>query len=87
MKGIPVEVLVNRANELFINCSPCYVKGGLVYPRDLTMKASVLELYERLYDGEIIEFDLAKDRPCFDVRIGETKTKDSFIRRIGLGLN
>ena len=87
MKGIPVDVLVSRANELYseIGYAPCTVKGGLVY-QESDGEASVMKLYEDLYDGAAIEFDLAKDRACFDVRVGETVSKNSFVRRVGLNV-
>ena len=86
MKGIPVDVLVKRANELYSDCITCTVKGGLVYPVS-DGEASVERLYEDLYNGATVEFDLAKDRACFDVRIGETVSKNSFIRRVGLNIS
>ena len=36
----------------------------------------------------IIEFDLVKgNRPRFEIKIGNTTTKETFIRRIGLNVN
>ena len=88
MKGIPIDVIVNRANELYKECSYCYVSDGLVYPIEKNKKSSIIELYENIYNGEIIEFDLVKgNRPRFEIKIGNTITKESFIRRIGLNVN
>lgn len=85
MKGIPTSVIVNRANELYPDSTPCHVDGGLVKPDSPVGPFSIMLLYKALYDGETIEFDLVKgSRPCFDIQFGEVHTRASFIRRIGL---
>ncbi len=91
MKGVPLDVIVNRANELFEG-TRCYVKDGLVYPevneglKGLSSEGakppfSILQLYRSLLSGDEIEFDLTKgSRPCFDLSNFEVKTKESFTR-------
>ncbi len=89
MKGVPLDVIVNRANELFDGV-PCYVRDGLVYPKcntcddvDNDDQYSILQLYRSLYDGDEITFDLAiGGRPCFDLSNFEVKTKDTFVRNV-----
>ena len=87
MKGISTDVIVNKANKLF-DGTKCKVTGGLVYPDTVNGPFTIMQLYEAIYDGAVIEFDLVKDgtRPCFDVKIGEIKTKESFVRRVGLNV-
>jgi len=73
MKGVPIDVVAMVA-------SGCWVgEDGLVYGSD-----SIEKLYEDLYNGVTIEFDLAKgSRPSFDMR-GDfsVQTKTKFIRKI-----
>lgn len=84
LKGIPLDVIVNRANELCEGIK-CYDKDNLVYPYSTGEKYTIMELYKKLYEGETIEFDLVKGaKPRFDITIGEIKTKPSFPRRIKL---
>lgn len=85
-KGIPHDVLVHTANELYPSSVSCSIKDGLVYPSSSSSSNdySVMKLYEALYNEQTIEFDLASCKPCFDVHIGETRTKEHFIRRVGL---
>jgi len=59
----------------------CWVSdNGLVYGDD-----SIEKLYDELFDGVEIEFDLAKsERPSFDMRGNfSVVTRTSFVRRIG----
>ena len=88
MKGISTDVIVNKANKLFDGTKCTISSSGLVYPESCKGPFTIMQLYEAIYDGAVIEFDLVKDgtRPCFDVKIGEIKTKESFVRRVGLNV-
>ena len=83
MKGIPTQVIVNKANELF-DGTRCFVDGGLVKPIANQSPFTIMQLYQSLYDGNTIEFDLVNgDRPCFDIHFGSIRTRESFVRRVG----
>ena len=88
MKGITQDLLPMKANELFPNSKQCEYRDGLVYPTYDTQLAegdySIMLLYQKLYEGEPIEFDLcaSKIRPCFEMSNFEISTKESFIRRL-----
>ena len=80
MKGIPTDVVVMTANERHPECAQCVIgEGGLVYGGD-----SVEKLYEDLYYGMEIEFDLARSsRPSFDMRNDfSVETRRKFVRKI-----
>ena len=68
MKGIPTDVLKLLANKKF--------KGETEVDR-------CINLYKKLFDGEVIEFDLMKGKTCFDMRSNFTvRTRDKFVRKI-----
>ena len=78
MKGVPIDVVAQVACER--HGGHCWVgENGLVYGDD-----SIEKLYDELYDGVEIEFDLAKsDRPSFDMRGNfSVVTRTSFVRRL-----
>ena len=87
-KGIIPDVLVMKANELFPNAKACCYHDDLVYPSyDVPLSDegySILLLYQKLYDGEPIEFDLCKSKvkPCFEISNFEVSTKETFIRKL-----
>ena len=87
-KGIPSDVIVKRANELFPQDIQCVYQDGLAYPIPSVWgndEYSVYHLYHELYDGKAIEFDLCKsEKPMFELKDFQVSTKDSFIRRISL---
>jgi len=78
MKGVPIDVVAMVASERYNG--KCWVgEDGLVYGDD-----SIEKLYEDLFNGDTIEFDLAKgSRPSFDMR-GDfsIQTKTKFVRKI-----
>ena len=88
MKGIPSDVIVNRANELFPGVIQCEYRNGLVFPipsveRTDDSSYSIMKLYEYIYDGGEVEFDLCKgSKPRFDIKGFEITTKTSFNRLI-----
>lgn len=85
-KGIPSDVLVKTANKKFPKSNQCEFRNGLVYPltNDNDKEYSIFLLYESLYNGNEIEFNLCDGiAPCFDMKGNfsiETKTK--FIRKL-----
>jgi len=90
MKGVPTDVVVMTANERYSECVRCVVgDDGLVYvsgegaPKGEGV-GSVEKLYEDLYNGAEIEFDLAKSsRPSFDMRNDfSVETRRKFVRKI-----
>ena len=86
-KGIPTDVVVLKANELYPNATQCHVDGPLVYGDSTPNTSYSIELlYDALHSGQSIQFDLCSGtRPCFDMRSNFTiTTKSSFVRRISL---
>ena len=88
MKGVVPDVIVEKANQMFPNDILCEYRDGFVYPIDSVSnneEYSIFHLYKDLYDGQVIEFDLAtsKLKPSFDLKDFSVSTNDSFIRRIG----
>ncbi len=78
MKGIPLSVVVNKANEMYSGSA--YIgTDGLVYNGNV-----VYRLYEELYNGTVMDMDLANgDSPCFERgKAFSVRTKDSFVRSI-----
>lgn len=89
MKGITQEVISIVANERHPQAVQCYYDSskGLhvpVGPYDAQCKFSVMELYEELYNGVTVTFDLCKgNAPCFDRKNNfSITTKTSFIRKL-----
>ena len=88
MKGIPSDVIVNRANELFPDIILCEYRDGLVHPipsveRTNDSSYSIMKLYEYIYNGGEVKFDLCKgSKPRFDIKGFEITTKTSFKRLI-----
>jgi len=84
MKGVPTDVVVMMANERYPECVRCMVgDDGLEYCTGDGF-GSVEKLYEDLYNGAEIEFDLAKSsRPSFDMRNDfSVETRRKFVRKI-----
>ena len=83
-KGIPSDVLVKTANKLYKDSIQCVYKNGLVYPLGEGDEYSIFKLYEDLYNGKEIEFDLCiGSKPCFDMKSNfSIKTKSSFTRKL-----
>ena len=84
-KGIPTDVMIKTANILYPDSIPCIFKDGLAYPIEISDKEySIFKLYEDLYSGKAIEFDLCiGDHPCFDMKRNfSITTKTKFIRKL-----
>jgi hypothetical protein len=86
LKGIKPDVIGITANKLYPRLIPVELRNGLYYPmyEEFKNKCSVEQLYEDLFAGKSIEFDLCESAsPCFDMRSNfSIETKSSFIRRI-----
>ena len=71
MKGVIPDLLAMKANELFPNAKQCVYKDGLIYPTSSNdgETYSIMLLYQKLYDGDEVEFDLcqSKLKPCFQL--------------------
>ena len=83
-KGIPTDVLVKTANKLYADYIQCQYRNGLVYPANIGERYSIYKLYEDLYLGNAIEFDLCIGvSPCFDMKKNfSIQTKQSFVRKL-----
>jgi hypothetical protein len=90
-KGIKTDVLAIRANELYPDLIPCYYSDELIraiydgIPWDINnSEFSIMKLYEDLYDGISIDFDLCKSSsPSFEFNKDFTiKNKQEFIRTL-----
>ena len=88
MKGIPSDLIVKKANELYPKDIQCYYEGDYAFPMasvSSNKEYSVFHLYKTLYEGQAIEFDLCESsKPMFELKEFQMTTRDSFIRRIGL---
>ena len=86
-KGIPTDVLVKTANKRYPELIQCEFRDGLVYPSEIGTNEfvySIFKLYEELYEGKSIEFDLCiGSKPCFDMKKNfSIQTKTKFIRKL-----
>jgi hypothetical protein len=84
MKGVKQDVIAITANRLFPEFSKCNFNSGIYFKDSSDKEASVWKLYESLYEGETVEFDLCEgENPCFDLGKDYTvHTKTSFKRKI-----
>ena len=88
MKGVPMESIAYKANEMFPGSIPVkYDKERLLFiPEtiDESRTYSIMELYRSLYEGQEVEFDLAAGgRPCFDMKNDYSiETKLEFKRKL-----
>ena len=86
MKGIPADVIVKKANELFPDAIQCYYSDGLAYPIPSVSNNddySIWLLYKALYDGETLAFDLCESsHPSFEFKDFHVMTREHFIREI-----
>ena len=90
MKGVPMESIAYRANELFPGSIPVrYDKHKILFmpnpdENETRQTYSIMDLYMLLYRGEEVEFDLAADgRPCFDMKDDYSiETKLEFKRKL-----
>jgi hypothetical protein len=83
MKGVKNDVIEITANKLYPYLSQVEFKNGLFWTKDKN-KSSISQLYEDLYAGKAIDFDLCSGaNPCFDMKSNYSiTTKPSFIRKI-----
>jgi hypothetical protein len=88
MKGVPNDCLAITANERYPNAIPCVLHKSLVRPLEEPLdendEYSIYKLYEDLYKGKEIAFDLTKSsKPSFEFSKSYTVTsKQSFIRKL-----
>ena len=86
LKGIPSDLVVKKANELFPNDIQCFYEDGLAYPMSSVSdnnEYSVFHLYKHIYNNEMIEFDLCESiKPSFELKDMKVSTRDHFIRQI-----
>jgi hypothetical protein len=87
MKGITSDVIGITANKLYPDLEPVEYKNNLFYPKWGIDKASLEQLFEDLFAGKTIEFDLCDSAsPSFEMRSNYSiTTKSSFIRKINCG--
>ena len=87
MKGITMEAIAAKANEMFPNdCGVRYDECGLFKPiEDIENyeECSIYKLYEFMYNGNPVEFDLCSGKPCFDMKSNYSiETKEHFYRQV-----
>ena len=72
-------------NNLHVFCVYC---DGLIMPSYETQLGdedySIIKLYQFLYEGNEVSFDLcnSKTNPCFEIKNYDIKTKETFVRKI-----
>jgi hypothetical protein len=83
MKGVKQDVVAVTANKRYPELDPVESRNGLFWPQGKN-KSSIMQLYEDLYAGIPIEFDLCSgSAPCFDMKSDfSITTKTSFVRKI-----
>ena len=88
MKGIPMQTIEFKANELFPTSIQVKYDENLrlFIPQSIDAERtySIMQLYRWLYCGQEVEFDLAaNDRPCFDLKDNYSiESKTSFKRKL-----
>jgi hypothetical protein len=84
LKGCKADGIAITANQLYPKLDPVLYKNNLFYPRFGMDRTSLEQLYEDLFRGKAIDFDLClSSSPCFDMMSNfSITTKSSFIRRI-----
>jgi hypothetical protein len=84
MKGISPDVIGITANKLYPNLPSVTYDGSLFHSSNERIHPSVVKLYEDLYDGKEIEFDLCcGTAPCYKLNSNfSIETKPEFKRRI-----
>ena len=87
MKGVSQDVIGITANELFPECIQVIYDGSLFRPigeYNIDSEFSIQKLYEYLYDGNEVEFELCKGlSPCFNKHSNFTiETRKSFKRKL-----
>jgi len=88
MKGVPSDVIVKRANELFPKAIQCEYLNGLAFPVPSVSDNedySVWLLYKSIYDGNAVSFDLCESsHPSFELKNFRVSTRTHFIREISI---
>jgi hypothetical protein len=84
MKGVKQDAIAITSNQLYPKLDPVDYRNGLFYPRFGLEKSSIEGLFDDLYNGKAIKFDLCLSAsPCFDQHSNYSiETKTSFIRKI-----
>jgi hypothetical protein len=84
MKGIRPDVIGITANKLYPKLNQVEMKNNLYYPMWGHDKTSLEKLYEDLFNGKAIDFNLCDNAsPNFDMKTNfSIETKSSFIRKI-----
>jgi hypothetical protein len=84
LKGIKNDVISITANKLYPKLDSVVYKNNLFYPRFMVGKTSLEQLYEDLYRGKPMDYDLCDSAlPSFDMKSNfSIITKSSFVRRI-----
>ena len=87
-KGIPSDVVVKKANQLFPNDIQCEYRDNLAFPISSVSsneEYSIWHLYRMIYDGKPVEFNLCESvKPMFELSNFQVSTRDSFIRVISI---
>jgi hypothetical protein len=83
-KGIIQDVIAITSNQLYPKLDPVEYRNGLFYPRYGIGKTSIEAVFDDLYNGKAVGFDLClSTKPCFDQHSNYSiETKSSFIRKI-----
>jgi hypothetical protein len=84
MKGIKQDTIAFTANKLYPHLESVEYINGLYYSKWGMDKTSLEKLYEDLFAGKAIEFDLCESAsPSFELKSNySVVTKSSFIRQI-----
>jgi hypothetical protein len=84
LKGVKSDVIGLKANELYPDNPVIYTNEGLFIAKSDESDGSIWKLYEDLYNGKEISFDLCSgESPCLNMNSDfSISTKDSFIRKI-----
>ena len=87
-KGIPSDVVVKKANQLFPNDIQCEYRDNLAFPISSVSsneEYSIWHLYRTIYEGKPVEFNLCESvKPMFELKDFQVSSRDSFIRVISI---
>ena len=88
LKGIPSDVVIKKANQLFPKDIQCEYRNGLAFPIPSVSnneEYSLWHLYKTIYEGTPVEFDLCEsEKPSFEFKNFQVSTRDSFVRVISV---
>jgi hypothetical protein len=84
LKGVKQEFIEITASSRYPQLSQVTYSNGMFIPDSKSEDASIMQLYEDLYNGVEIEFDLCSGTsPCFDMKHNfSVGTKDTFIQKL-----